>query len=119
MLSPALKRAVRPGGAVANTMNADRQILQPGAVVIGDGRIIDIGPQDNILGAYGDIDKVDAKGKAVLPGLVNIHSHTAMSALRGMTEDLGRRARKRVVDNFTWQVVTRKYEDLFAKTMKS
>lgn len=36
-----------------------------------------------------------------------------------LREDLGRRARKRVVDNFTWQVVTRKYEDLFAKTMKS
>jgi 5-methylthioadenosine/S-adenosylhomocysteine deaminase len=92
------------------TMDADRKIWQQGAVVIREGRILDIGPQDNILNAYADVEKVDAKGKAVLPGLVNIHSHTAMSALRGMTEDLGRRSLYDVYTPFT-ELMTR--EDIF------
>lgn len=92
------------------TMDADRRIWQPGAVVIREGRILDLGPQDNILIAYADVAKLDAGGKAVLPGLVNIHSHTAMSALRGMTEDLGRRSLYDVYTPFT-ELMTR--EDIF------
>jgi len=36
----------------------------------------------------GDEEVVDARGSYVLPGLVNLHTHTCMTALRGLADDL-------------------------------
>lgn len=33
-------------------------------------------------------EKVDCRGKALLPGLVNMHTHAAMSVMRGVGEDI-------------------------------
>ena len=41
-----------------------------------EDNIIDVGHQDNILRSYPNIKKYNAKGKAILPGLVNLHTHT-------------------------------------------
>ncbi len=71
------------------TMDVERKIFRQGAIVIKDDRIVDIGHQDDILRSYPDIRKYDAKGKAILPGLVNLHTHTSFTALRGVAEDLG------------------------------
>lgn len=74
------------------TMDAGRKILKQGALVVQGNRILEIGPQEEILKSYPNLKKLDAKEKLILPGLVNSHSHTALSALRGMVEDAGRKA---------------------------
>jgi 5-methylthioadenosine/S-adenosylhomocysteine deaminase len=74
------------------TMDAQRRIIQQGALVIQGDRILDIGAQDEILKRYPDFQKMDARGKAILPGLVNLHTHTILTALRGVAEDAGEKA---------------------------
>lgn len=72
------------GGTVL-TQDADRSIVD-GNVLVEDGRIVAVGPE---AGADRDVDRVvDAGGCAVLPGLVNAHTHVAMTLLRGYGDDM-------------------------------
>ncbi len=75
------------GGSVA-TMNGDFDLFTPGAVVVRDGLIEAVGPADEIAGAYGADEVVDCSGCAVIPGLVNAHTHAPMTLLRGLADDL-------------------------------
>ncbi len=59
-----------------------------GAVVIKDGVIVDIGEQFDILDGYEAKDVIDVDGDLIMPGLINGHTHAAMSALRGYSDDL-------------------------------
>ncbi len=72
------------------TQNADREILNPGAVAIRDDRISRVGPAAT-LAAETDPDRViDADGGVVIPGLINTHSHVSDILLRGAsTHDRG------------------------------
>ena len=67
----------------------DDAIIQDVAVVIEDGEIVDVGKAREIKKKYGrGYEKIDAKGKIVMPGLINTHQHAAMSLLRGYADDL-------------------------------
>jgi cytosine/adenosine deaminase-related metal-dependent hydrolase len=64
------------------TMNKSDQVIESGYVVINDSKIADIGPMSRFRKP--DSSKViDAKGKLVMPGFVNVHSHVADILLRG------------------------------------
>ncbi len=62
-------------------------IIREGAVVIEDGVITDIGRSDEIKRKYPRYERIDARGKVVMPGLINAHQHMAMSLLRGYADD--------------------------------
>jgi 5-methylthioadenosine/S-adenosylhomocysteine deaminase len=67
----------------------NRKIIRDGAVAIEDKNIIDIGKTRELKRKYGrGYDKINAKGKIVIPGLINTHQHAAMSLLRGYADDL-------------------------------
>ncbi|MEM3054226.1 MAG: amidohydrolase [Candidatus Bathyarchaeia archaeon] len=67
----------------------DSEIIRDGAIVIENDTIIEVGKTSEIKRKYGrGYEKIDAKGKTVLPGLVNTHQHAAMSLLRGYADDL-------------------------------
>ncbi len=70
------------------TMNEDFDIFDPGAVSIHDGAIEAVGPVEEIMAAYKSEEMVDCKGCAVMPGLVNGHTHAPMTLLRGLADDL-------------------------------
>lgn len=56
------------------------------SIAISDGMILDIG--NDIENKY-QIEKViDAENKIVMPGLINTHSHVAMSYFKGLADDL-------------------------------
>lgn len=58
-------------------------------VHIKDGIISSIVPYSPGSCADGSFaEKVDCRGKALLPGLVNMHTHAAMSVMRGVGEDI-------------------------------
>lgn len=63
-------------------------ILTEHAVAIGEGRIIDILPFAEAKKRYRPGVTVARPGHVLLPGLVNVHCHAAMTLLRGMAEDL-------------------------------
>ena len=75
------------GGSVA-TMNDDFALFIPGAVAIRDGSIEAVGPADQVAAAYTSDEVVDCSGCAVIPGLINAHTHAPMTLLRGLADDL-------------------------------
>ncbi|MFK8053308.1 MAG: amidohydrolase family protein [Woeseiaceae bacterium] len=58
------------------------------AVVIDDGIIIAIGDTESMLNQYTADEQIDGKDRIVLPGLVNGHTHAAMTLMRGIADDL-------------------------------
>ncbi len=70
------------------TMNALGDQLPQGAVAIRGGAIMAVGPTSEIAAAWQAPEVVDCEGAAILPGLVNVHSHVPMSLLRGLADDL-------------------------------
>ena len=70
------------------TMDADRRVIEDGAVAIDDGVIVAVGPAAEIESAYPAREVLAGDGRIVMPGLVNGHSHAAMTLLRGVADDL-------------------------------
>jgi 5-methylthioadenosine/S-adenosylhomocysteine deaminase len=75
------------GGTVI-TMDESYSIFNKGAVVIQGDSIIDVGESDNILSLYQATEVVDCTGMAIMPGLINAHTHAPMTLLRGLADDL-------------------------------
>ena len=65
------------------------EIIRDGAIAIEDGTIIDVGKTRQMRRKYGrGYERINAKGRVVIPGLINTHQHAAMSLLRGYADDL-------------------------------
>jgi len=79
--------AILTGGSVA-TMNGDFDLFIPGAVAVREGVIEAVGPADEIAAAYTAGEVVDCSTCAVIPGLINAHTHAPMTLLRGVADDL-------------------------------
>jgi len=70
------------------TMDNKMNQFNPGAVAVtGDG-IVAVGPEDKIKQEYSGKETVDCKGKVLMPGLINAHTHVPMTLLRGIADDL-------------------------------
>lgn len=82
-----------PTTIIANTTiitaNPQRDILYDAALAIDDRRIVAIGPTPEIEAAYPSANRVDGRGRAVFPGLINCHTHLLATADRGILEDFG------------------------------
>ena len=74
--------------AIVLTMDHDYHIYSPGAVAIEGDHILAVGPEDDIQEQYQSADVVDCGGKALMPGLINAHTHVPMTLLRGLADDL-------------------------------
>lgn len=70
------------------TMDNDLPVLRNGALVIQGNKIADIGSSDDIAKKYSSKKIIKGKNTAVLPGLINTHTHAAMVYFRGMADDL-------------------------------
>ncbi|MEM1515537.1 MAG: amidohydrolase [Thermoproteota archaeon] len=73
-------------GGTLTPMDGGR-IISDGAVVIEGNTIIDVGKSDEIKRKYPRYEKIDARGRVIIPGLINAHQHMAMSLLRGYADD--------------------------------
>ena len=76
------------GGAVV-TMNRDRRVFENGFVAIRGADIVDVGAATELKAkGYRQKRMIDARGKVILPGLVNTHTHIPMTLFRGIADDL-------------------------------
>jgi len=66
------------------TMDSENRILENGAIRIQGDTIADVGTTQEILKKYFDPDRMDAKGKILMPGLINAHTHLYSTFARGM-----------------------------------
>ncbi|MGV8075016.1 MAG: amidohydrolase [Syntrophobacteraceae bacterium] len=74
-------------GFVLTLDSLDRR-FNPGAVAIRDGKITAIGRSEAIQSAFVAPKTLDVAGCVVLPGLINGHTHAAMTLFRGLADDL-------------------------------
>jgi 5-methylthioadenosine/S-adenosylhomocysteine deaminase len=58
------------------------------AIVVEADRIAAIGPTAELLARYPTAERIDGRGKAVMPGFANTHTHLVMTLARGIYEDL-------------------------------
>lgn len=70
------------------SMDEDHTVIENGAVVIQGKKIADIGSFADISKKYSSKNIIGGKNRAVLPGLINTHTHAAMVYFRGMADDL-------------------------------
>lgn len=63
------------------------KVLRNQAVAIRDGRIDAVGPRTQ-FGSNEDLQTVELAGHLLVPGLINAHTHAAMSLFRGLGDDL-------------------------------
>lgn len=66
------------------TMNAERQVIDRGAVAIQDDRIVAVGPVDELSAQYPARRVINADRKVVMPGLIDSHGHAGHSLVKTM-----------------------------------
>jgi 5-methylthioadenosine/S-adenosylhomocysteine deaminase len=75
------------GGTVV-TMDNDRRVIEDGAVAIRGDKIEAVGTRAEITARYRAGRTINAAGKAVIPGLINTHTHIPMTLFRGIADDM-------------------------------
>jgi 5-methylthioadenosine/S-adenosylhomocysteine deaminase len=69
-------------------MDAQRRVIENGAVAVRGERIVAVGPAADIARDWTAKQRLDNGDAIVTPGLVNTHTHAPMSLLRGIADDL-------------------------------
>ncbi len=69
----------------AVTMNGSREIIHDATIKINGERITAVSPGDQLLEDTEAAVYIDGTGKVALPGLINCHTHIAMSLQKGVT----------------------------------
>ena len=71
------------------TSDAARTVHHDASIVVDADRIVAIGPTEEIDRRHPGAERVNGRGKAVFPGLVNCHTHLWLTVARGIQEDFG------------------------------
>lgn len=69
-------------------MDPARRVLDEGFVAVADGGIVAVGSGSAQADEYVPDEVIHARDCAVIPGLINAHTHAAMTLMRGMADDL-------------------------------
>jgi 5-methylthioadenosine/S-adenosylhomocysteine deaminase len=63
-------------------------LVRDGAVAVRADAIVAVGPTERLALDWEPRQTVDCGGKVLLPGLINAHTHAAMTLMRGLADDL-------------------------------
>jgi 5-methylthioadenosine/S-adenosylhomocysteine deaminase len=74
--------------AIVLTMDEEMHQYDPGAVAVKKDSILAVGPEAEIRKLYTAGQVVDCRGRVLMPGLVNAHTHVPMTLMRGLADDL-------------------------------
>lgn len=69
-------------------MDAAGTVINDGAVAVLGARIVAVGERTDLLERYRAAEVVEEPGCVIMPGLVNGHTHVAMTLFRGLADDL-------------------------------
>ncbi|NHX37321.1 MULTISPECIES: amidohydrolase family protein [Halolamina] len=83
-----MARTVLVGGTVV-TVDADRRVLDPGAVAVDGDAIVAVGPREQVLAEHPDADRIDLADHVLLPGLVDSHGHAGHSLTKNLADGAG------------------------------
>src|SRR2546430_3350877 len=71
------------------TSDAARTVHHDASIAVDADRIVAIGPTQEIDRQWPGAERMDGRGKAVFPGLINCHTHLWLTVARGIQEDFG------------------------------
>jgi 5-methylthioadenosine/S-adenosylhomocysteine deaminase len=75
-------------GGKALLMDSHSGCQNDAGIAINASTIVDIGPKEEILRKYSAKKTIISDNSLILPGLVNTHTHAAMTCFRGIADDL-------------------------------
>lgn len=70
------------------TQNENREVLENVCIAIKEGQFADIGQPELLRNKWQAKKILDYSDMLVMPGLINAHTHAAMTFLRGLADDL-------------------------------
>ncbi|MDI6616773.1 MAG: S-adenosylhomocysteine deaminase, partial [Syntrophaceae bacterium] len=74
------------GGTILTSDEGDT-IIHDGSVAVDGTAIVGVGPAEEIEKRFSGRRVIDARQCLVMPGLVNGHTHAAMTCFRGLADD--------------------------------
>jgi 5-methylthioadenosine/S-adenosylhomocysteine deaminase len=69
-------------------VNPAERVLGDHSVAVRDGRIVAVLPRTRAQAAYIAAERVSLPKHALIPGMVNLHTHAGMALMRGLADDL-------------------------------
>ena len=69
-------------------VNPAGQVLEHHSVAVRNARIVSVLPTAQAQAAYDPAERVALSRHALIPGLVNLHTHAAMALMRGLADDM-------------------------------
>jgi 5-methylthioadenosine/S-adenosylhomocysteine deaminase len=87
-----------------------RAVLQEHTVVIAGERILEVLPIQSARDRYPAVRRTELPGHALIPGLINLHTHAAMTLMRGLADD---RALMDWLQNHIWPTEQRHVSEAF------
>ncbi|HET9405318.1 MAG TPA: TRZ/ATZ family hydrolase [Burkholderiales bacterium] len=87
-------------------------VLTEHAVVVDAGLIRELLPAQLARSRYPGARRIELPGHALIPGLINLHTHAAMTLMRGLADD---RALMDWLHNHIWPVETRLVSEAFVR----
>ena len=84
------------------TFGAPCRVLEGQALLLENGRIARIAPAGAIAGPFDKV--IDARGKVVMPGIVNAHMHFYSTLVRGLGKAAPSANFQEVLDNLWWRL---------------
>ncbi|MEL6215141.1 MAG: TRZ/ATZ family hydrolase [Pseudomonadota bacterium] len=85
------------------TVEPDNIVIDDGAVAIDSGRIVTVDTRTKLLEQFEPDRLVSRDSHLLIPGLINAHTHAAMTLLRGAAEDL---PLQQWLENGVWPIET-------------
>ena len=70
------------------TMNTQWDEYPQGALAFAGGNVLAVSQRQGILAQFPAATVLDGKGKLLLPGFINAHTHVAMAYFKGLADDL-------------------------------
>ena len=69
--------------------------IADGAIAVTGQQIVSVGTRSSLLAQFPEVATLDLGESAIIPGLVNAHSHLELTAMRGFLEE-------EAADFFAW-----------------
>ncbi|MBS1875656.1 MAG: amidohydrolase [Acidobacteria bacterium] len=70
------------------TMDAQRRVIENGAVAVQGARIVAVGPRAEVERAWQAKTRIDRPQAILAPGFIDTHTHAPMSLFRGIADDM-------------------------------
>ena len=90
----------------------DNIALDRHSIAVHDGQIVDILPQSEARVRYQATNDYELPAHALIPGLVNLHTHAAMTLMRGISDDL---PLERWLNDVIWPTESRHVSPAFVR----